>query len=604
MAGMDLVVNLGLNATQFTRGLAAAQGSLTKISSRGLRQGSGGPTSIITGGLGKTIVMANLASKAVWKLGAALAGAAADAVKLHAQTEQTLLSFEVLAGGKEIGTALFSELEQIAQNTALTFDEVSASAKQLLISFDPTQVPGLIRMLGNISASMDLVSLREMAWLLQTSREEGKLLARDLRQFTTRGIPVPNALKEVLGLEGPGAGEKLSEMVTAGEVKIKHLFAALQKLGSGNILERMGDTLIGKWMQMVDAQRLMMRDLGGLIAEVFNFGKILDWAKSKSIAVRESFRLYKPVYESIFEALRQGFIMTVEVIGDIRKGLTQLFDKWIPDNDTVIKQIVTFAAIAKFGMEQWRLAGQIALVWIHKNVKRIFNRLKHFVDKEAPVYWDFITVNGPKAFDYLVKASSMAFKVMQKNAATSARNIIRHISHEFTGGFGEVVEEPLMHSLKDIGSQISKPKWEPLGKVPGFAESLFGEVAMLDILLKNLTGKFGDGMNDAIKESLEKLKQFMPEVAEKLGEEKPFDFGGLPLSKKSSTKKTQELGALQRGSEGAIQAVLRAMGGRDKTPEVKAINKVEEQVKRNNKVLQRAFDAITAKGPMQEQPAI
>jgi phage tail tape-measure protein len=273
----NLVVGLNLNALGFTRGLAQVQSATNSIAKGKLLQGSGGLGGF-EASLTGSLVKANLLISAMRQLGSL----AAKAVVAATDAEMTKLTLEVLSGNQGLGISLFQELEKIAQETTLTLADTTAAAKQLLVSFDVTQIPYLVKMLGNISSGMDNVSLQEMAFLLQTSHEEGKLLQRDLRQFTTRGIPVNKELQDVLGLFGPDAGSRLNEMITAGQVKFSHLFQALDKLSNKwNMLDVQGQTLTGRWNQFMDSFMFILRDVGEMLVEAFDAKAWLLYAAEK-----------------------------------------------------------------------------------------------------------------------------------------------------------------------------------------------------------------------------------------------------------------------------------------------------------------------------------
>jgi len=139
MAGSDLVVNLGLNATAFTRGLTSATAKLGVLGvaagKTGLRRGSGamnlGFMSLNrTLGTTKTLVTG---------IGLGLTAMAGKALTMAAHTEQMRISFEVLSGDADTGNAVFKEMEDLAQNTSLTIAETTQAAKKLIAEFRPAK---------------------------------------------------------------------------------------------------------------------------------------------------------------------------------------------------------------------------------------------------------------------------------------------------------------------------------------------------------------------------------------------------------------------------------------------------------------------------------
>ena len=318
----NLVVGLNLNALGFTRGLAQVQSATNSISKGKLLQGSGGLGGF-EASLTGSLVKANLLIGAM----KTLASLTAKAVVAAADAEMTKLTLEVLSGNQGLGISLFQELEKIAESTTLTLADTTAAAKQLLVSFDVTQIPYLVKMLGNISSGMDNVSLQEMAFLLQTSHEEGKLLQRDLRQFTTRGIPVNKELQEVLGLFGPDAGARLNEMITAGQVKFSHLFQALDKLSNKwDMLDVQGQTLIGRWNQFMDSFMFILRDVGEMLVKAFDAKEWLLYGAEKLREFRDDLWKIKPVVMEIGAAFQSMFRAVGEILSENMRLIKEMFN--------------------------------------------------------------------------------------------------------------------------------------------------------------------------------------------------------------------------------------------------------------------------------------
>lgn len=362
----NLVVGLNLNALGFTRGLAQVQSATNSIAKGKLLQGSGGLGGF-EASLTGSLVKANLLIGAM----KTLASLAAKTVFAAADAEMTKLTLEVLSGNQGLGISLFQELEKIAQQTTLTLGDTTAAAKQLLVSFDVTQIPYLVKMLGNISSGMDNVSLQEMAFLLQTSHEEGKLLQRDLRQFTTRGIPVNNELQEILGLFGPDAGAKLNEMITAGDVKFTHLFQALDKLSKKwNMLEVQGRTLTGRWNQMRDAIEFAARDFGEMLVNALDLKNVIKMVTDWINDWRANLWRIQP----IIQMMADGFWSMIGAISRIVKLLGMkifgVFGIQPGDLDDILMVLV---AAFKFVWDNIERIGQFILLSIEHFIVKIYN---------------------------------------------------------------------------------------------------------------------------------------------------------------------------------------------------------------------------------------
>ena len=453
------------------------------------------------------------------------------------------------------------EMEDLAQSTALTIAETTQAAKQLLISFDPRNIKDLIVTLGNISSGMDNVSLQDMAFLLQTSRTEGKLLARDLRQFTTRGINLTGALGDVFGLKGVDAGEKVTEMVTAGEVGIQHVMKALQLLGSNNMLARQANTLTGAFNQAKDAVGLMLRDFGEVLSETLGLTGFLQSMKDRAIAMREAIRSNLPVIQMMIETFQSMGSAVIQVFSDAAATIWIFTGAADLSTTQIIEGFIVAMAVIRSVFTNWRTWGQLAVLAVALEVEKWILDIEHAFTVKLPAYLSWFGDNWLNVF---VTAGLLTMQTIV-NLGANIGEFLNQVWQNIKT-WGKHGWDPMFVSL-DRGFEEIKKKYGPdsLPDVAPRGKSVLEE--QLEDGIRTTAGQAVTEMDKEIKDSLERYRSFVPDKAPPgLGEPVAEQFA--ERGKGKTGKEPSELGAMQRGSKESIQAVLKAMGGRDKSPEV------------------------------------
>jgi chemotaxis regulatin CheY-phosphate phosphatase CheZ len=559
----NLVVGLNLNALGFTRGLAQVQSATNSIAKGKLLQGSGGLGGF-EASLTGSLVKANLLISAMRQLGSL----AAKAVVSAADAEMTKLTLEVLSGNQGLGISLFKELEKIAQETTLTLADTTAAAKQLLVSFDVSQIPYLVKMLGNISSGMDNVSLQEMAFLLQTSHEEGKLLQRDLRQFTTRGIPVNKELQDVLGLFGPDAGSRLNEMITAGQVKFSHLFQALDKLSNKwNMLDVQGQTLTGRWNQFMDSFMFILRDVGEMLVEAFDAKAWLLYAAEKLREFRDDLWKIKPVIMEIGAVFKSMFRAIGEILSENMKLINNMFSllgaKAVSFGDMIMAMVVA----VKFFFDNWKDVSLMFGFWFAAWIFRLGDRAKWLFIDVMPAYltWLLTAIE-----DFTVFAGKL-FEDFFANIGTNAGAMFDWMAGGFQGPMPDLVSQM-------AGQDFQFPA---APNIPGFQESQLTQDMQKEFeLLKSLLGPQFEGLLQGAFEAWDAFKQSLtPALPGMAPWEQNGGKGGEGVGE----------GALMQGTQGAWDAIMKAM---KEDPVVNAIRVQTRQQRLHEDRQMRALNKI------------
>jgi hypothetical protein len=552
----NLVVGLNLNALGFTRGLAQVQSATNSIAKGKLLQGSGGLGGF-EASLTGSLVKANLLIGAM----KTLASLTAKAVVAAADAEMTKLTLEVLSGNQGLGISLFQELEKIAESTTLTLADTTAAAKQLLVSFDVTQIPYLVKMLGNISSGMDNVSLQEMAFLLQTSHEEGKLLQRDLRQFTTRGIPVNKELQEVLGLFGPDAGARLNEMITAGQVKFSHLFQALDKLSNKwDMLDVQGQTLTGRWNQFMDSFMFILRDVGEMLVEAFDVKEWLLYGAEKLREFRDDLWKIKPVVMAIGSAFSSAFRAIGEILSENMILINNLFNLLGARTVSFGDMIMGMAVAIKFFFDNWKDVSLMFGFWFAAWIFRLGDRAAWLFTDVMPAYltWLLQVIR-----DFTIHAGKL-FADFFANIGTNGGALFNWMAGGFQGPMPDLVSQM-------AGQDFQMPA---APNTPLFEESQLTQDMQREFeLLKAMLGPQFEGLLRGAFEAWDAFKKDMV---------KPLP-GMKPWEQKGGGGEGVGEGALMQGTQGAWDAIMKAM---KEDPVVNAI-KIQTRQQMHHDAVQR-----------------
>lgn len=221
---------------------------------------------------------------------APILGMAGAAIKAAADQEQLQIAFTTMLGSAEQATKLMGEINAFSAATPFQSTEVQESAKMLLafgVSADETI--GTLRQLGDLSAGVG-APLKDLAYLFGTSRTQGRLFAADVNQFTSRGIPIIEALAETMGV----AQNEVRGLVEEGKVGFPELQAALGYLtGEGGkftgLMEAQSQSMAGLFSTLKDNIELSAAAIGKTLIEQFDLkGKlqnVLGWTDQLKTAV-------------------------------------------------------------------------------------------------------------------------------------------------------------------------------------------------------------------------------------------------------------------------------------------------------------------------------
>ena len=196
--------------------------------------------------------------------------------------QQFEIAFETMLHSGEKAKAMILDLAKLAASTPFDMEGVVSGAKQLLAyGFAADQITDTMRRLGDISAGLGL-NLQDLTWLYGTTMVQGRLFTRDLMQFTSRGIPMTEALAKQFGV----TKDKVSELVTAGKIGFPEVEKAIKSMTDeggqfGGLMEKQSHSITGQISNIQDSIEMAINDLGtqteGLMNDALDItSKVID----------------------------------------------------------------------------------------------------------------------------------------------------------------------------------------------------------------------------------------------------------------------------------------------------------------------------------------
>lgn len=172
--------------------------------------------------------------------------------------------------------ALEGQLIKLAATTPFSLTDVQEGSKQLLAyGFSAGNVTKDLKMLGDISSGIG-APLNDIVYLYGTLKTQGRAYAKDIMQFTGRGIPIIGQLAKQFGV----SSDKIQQMVTDGKVgfpEIEKAFKAMTGAGGQffNMMDQQSKTVGGRISNLGDAWEQLKVNIGksqtGIINSTVSF---------------------------------------------------------------------------------------------------------------------------------------------------------------------------------------------------------------------------------------------------------------------------------------------------------------------------------------------
>lgn len=178
---------------------------------------------IISGG---TAAAAMIGGELLGALGGSVGDIVKDSIQIAANMETTAVAFETMAGSAEKADMVLKGLREFAKESPLTFQQGSKIGGNLLANgIAPQQVVPTVRMLSDAGRGNPEI-IDRLALAYTQVRSKGHLMTQELNQFAETGLPLEQALADVLGKQK----DEMRGLIEAGRVGFPDLQKALKKL--------------------------------------------------------------------------------------------------------------------------------------------------------------------------------------------------------------------------------------------------------------------------------------------------------------------------------------------------------------------------------------
>lgn len=228
----------------------------------------------------------NQAQKGISSLGGALGIGlgAAGIVSFGREVVKSLVNYEyfsaslrtLMNGDAGAAKALETQLVALAKATPFSLVEIQDATKQLLAyGFSASSVTTNIKMLGDVAAALK-IPFGDIAYLYGTLKTQGRAFAKDIQQFTGRGIPVVAELAKQFKV----ADSEVMKLVEDGKIGFKEIEKAFQSMTTEggmffNMMEEQTKTVGGKISALGDSYEQLKVNIGksqdGIIASSVSF---------------------------------------------------------------------------------------------------------------------------------------------------------------------------------------------------------------------------------------------------------------------------------------------------------------------------------------------
>lgn len=194
--------------------------------------------------------------------------------------EQTRMAFSKALGGDEAADAYLEQVREMASRTNYTYDEITGYTKQLLNSYDPSEIFEVLGDLSDATAGLNLNSSDVSLWVsgLNRMRITDKTTMEYLNYFSERGLNVYEALSKALGVQESAVQELVSNGNVSGTTAADAILNYISEQ-YGGLSERLASSYEGLMGNIEDANADLQAAMGEGYNEARKAGlqEQLDW---------------------------------------------------------------------------------------------------------------------------------------------------------------------------------------------------------------------------------------------------------------------------------------------------------------------------------------
>lgn len=189
------------------------------------------------------------------------------------QFDQLEVAINAFIGNTSRSKALLNDVTNFAIKSPFQLLDITQSTRQLLAyGVQAKDVMRTLKLLSDLAAGSGQ-KIEDITYLYGSSMTRGRVYAREMYQFASRGIPIWQALSKEMGVNS----EQLTKMVRNGQVGFSDLQKALENLaGPGgryfNISDKIASTTYGRLSNLEDAWKKALDEIGNDNEGIINSG--------------------------------------------------------------------------------------------------------------------------------------------------------------------------------------------------------------------------------------------------------------------------------------------------------------------------------------------
>ena len=402
---------------------------------------------------GKTERVSSSFNKLARTAGAAIAALglgklAKDAFDLAAGFEQTEIAFTTLLGSSEKAKSLLKDLDEFANVTPFTNEEVTKASKGLLAyGIEADRLIPTLTAIGNVTSAAGKEKLPQLILALGQVKAATKLTGNELRQFTEATVPMLDLLAESMGKSAP----EVSQLVREGKIGFsdveRALFSASEEGGKFfNMMERQSQTTSGRISTLVGKLQLIGRAIGRLMLPAVSaitekFIQMADWVMTNIETLKGWLDLFVKFAPTIGTFL--GVIGAVIVATKAWAAAQTLLA--IAMNITIAPITLVVGAIALVAaglMHAWNNSETFrkALFGLWEAAKQVFTNIGNFFKKIfEPIFSAIDNFQKGNLKDAAIDAAKAAFNLSPAGLLVNALNtdFTKGVSDAFSKGAKE-----------------------------------------------------------------------------------------------------------------------------------------------------------------------
>lgn len=332
----NLVVKLGLNSRNFTRGLDQSQARLQKFS----------------------FGVKNIALKVAAAV-AAVAGSAGIGLgaKLVAEAEQAEVAFTTMLGSARKARKMLDDLKNFAASTPFQLGDLRDAARQLLaFGFAGDEIMGHMKTLGDIAAGTQK-PIADFVDIVGKVKATGIASLGDVNRLADRGVPIYQELAKVMGV----AAEEVKTLVSTGKVGLPEIQKSLENVVSSgglfeNSMEKQSKTMSGLWSTLKDNILFIIKDLAQAFSDGFDVKGLLTDAIEGVQSLGRGIKAISPFLVQMAKVWGAIFRNIIRTIGNIYSGFKAVFE-FIESKTGIFKTmrdlITSMMVILQFMHDNW-----------------------------------------------------------------------------------------------------------------------------------------------------------------------------------------------------------------------------------------------------------